>query len=160
MFVYREGSWTSFDLGGSGSCAGSWDQQNDELYIRSYSQLGFKVIDTTTDTVVRTIVDAIDVGENSRSGSYFNGNFYARTWEGSFQRLDAQSGAKQDTGATPLSFHTATDTDFASGLIYVSGYEDFSTSFQVFNPSNNSLMTLADQPSVTNHSTITVLRQP
>jgi cysteine-rich repeat protein len=160
MYVYRNGAWTNFNLGGEGSCAGTWDQATGELYIRTYDQLGFRVVDTSNDTVVRTIVDTTSVGENSRTGSYWNGNFYGRTWDSAFQRLDAQDGSKQDTGATPGSEHTGTDTDFSTGLIYVSGYGGQGTVFQVFDPSDDSITTLANQPMVDNHSTITVMRIP
>ena len=158
MYVHRDGAWSSFDLGGPGSCAGTWDSEHDELYIRTMEQLGFKVVDTTNDTVVRTIVDAASVGENSRTGSYANGYFYSRVWSGPFQRFDRIDGTKTNTGATPLSGHTASDTDFTTGKIYVSGYGADGTSFQVFDPSDNSVTTLANQPNVSNHSTITVVR--
>lgn len=46
------------------------------------------------------------------------------------------------------------------GRRYISGYGGEPTSFQVFDPSDDSLTTLANQPSVSNHSTITVMRAP
>ncbi len=158
MYVYRAGSWTNFPLGSQCSSAGTWDQANDELYVRTMFELGFQVIDTTNDSIARTIVDTTNVGENSRTGSYYQGYFYARTSSGPFQQLDALTGAKVDTGSTPISQHTGTDTDFNAGLIYISGYGSDPTSFQVFDPIANTITTLADQPSLGNHSTITVMR--
>ncbi|MCB9752049.1 MAG: DUF4215 domain-containing protein [Myxococcales bacterium] len=160
MYVYRNNAWSNFALGVAGSSAGTWDKENDELYIRTWFQMGFQVIDTTTDTVVRTITDATNVGENSRTGSYYDGNFYARTFTGTVQRLDAQNGTKTDTGAQPISDHTASDTDFTTGYVYIHGYNNNGTVFQRFNPADDSIVTLAPSANVSNHSTITVLRAP
>lgn len=44
-----------------------------------------------------------------------------------------------------------------TGYIYISGYEPQGTSFQRYDPASNSITTLANQPSVPNHSTITVM---
>ncbi|MGB1015248.1 MAG: hypothetical protein ACPG4T_14025, partial [Nannocystaceae bacterium] len=158
MYVYRDNAWGNLDLGGNGSCAGTYDMANDELYIRTYQRMGFRVLNTTDDTVARIITDATNVGENSRTGSYYDGNFYAREFNGTVQRLDAQDGSKEDTMAQPVSGHTGTDTDFATGYIYLSGYSGNATVFQRFDPADNSLTTLADSPNVSNHSSITVLR--
>jgi len=160
MYVYNGGAWSNFALAGNGSCAGSYDASNDRLYIRTYSQMGFTEIDTTTDAVLQTVVNATNVGENSRTGSFYNGNFYVREFSGSFIRIDTTTGIASDTGAIPLSGHTGTATDFINGRIYISGYGGDATSFQVFDPSTDTITTLADQPSVSNHSTITVLRPP
>ena len=158
MYVYRNGQWGSFSIVGSGSCAGTYDAVTQELYIRTYSQLGFRVIDTTTDTVVRTITDATNVSENSRTGSYVDGHFYSRTWDSAFQRFEVINGTKTGMMSVPTSDHTATDTDFATGMIYVAGYEGGGTVWQVYDPANDQLTTLAPSPNVSNHSTITVMR--
>lgn len=79
-------------------------------------------------------------------------------WNGPIQILDAVTGLKTNSTRTPVSAHTGTDTDFGGGLIYISGYWDAATSFQVYNVAANTLTTLANQPSVPNHSTITVMR--
>jgi cysteine-rich repeat protein len=158
MYVYRNGQWTSFALGVAGSCAGTYDGENQELYIRTYSQLGFQVIDTTNDTVARTIPDGTSVGENSRSGSYVDGYFYSRIWDGPFQRFDGVSGTKTGMLGDPTSSHTATDTDFATGRIYVAGYGGQGTIFEVYDPVDDAMTSLAASPNVSNHSTITVMR--
>jgi len=158
MYVYRNNAWTNFTLPASCSCAGTWDSAANELYVRTYGKMGFMVVDTTSDTVVRTITDNTSVGENSRTGAYYSGYFYARTMSGTFQKLDKINGTKTNTQAQPISSHTATDTDFFQGLIYVSGYSGQATAFQVFDPGNNSIVSKANQPSVSNHSTITIMR--
>jgi len=158
LYHYKDGSWSSFAWGdGSASCAGSWDSEKSEVYIRTYGKLGFKVIDTSNDMIVRTITDNGGVGENSRTGSYSGGFFYTREFNGSFKKFDGQSGDKTDTGQTPLSGHTGSDTDPSTGSIYISGYPGQSTSFQRYDPSDNTITTLANQPNVSNHSTITVM---
>ncbi len=161
MWVHRDGTWTMFDIGGAGSCAGSYDRENNELYIRTFAETGFRVIDTTNDTVVRTITDKTpSITEPLRAGVYWDGNFYTRSFSGSIQRLDAQDGTKVDTGVTPASPNSGMATDVLTGLIYVSGWglDTTTTSFEVFDPSDDSITTLADQPATLNHSTITVVR--
>lgn len=158
MYLYRNGQWNSFDLGAPGSCAGTYDADQQELYIRGSSVLGFRVIDTTIDSVVRVIDTSGVVNENSRTGSYVDGHFYSRTSFGPFQRFDAIDGTQTTMTATPPE-HTATDTDFVSGLIYVAaGYGNLNTGWQVYDPANDQLTTLAPAPLVANHSSITVMR--
>ena len=157
---YKNNAWTLIPLPGNASSAGSWDKAKNELYIRTYSQLGFRVINTLNDAIVRTITDATNVGENSRTGSLSGGFFYTRTFTGTLQKFDAVSGVKTDTAQKPLSDHLGTDTDVTTGLIYLSGYSGQGTSFQRYNPGNNTITTLANQPNVSNHSTITVVTGP
>jgi len=158
LYVYRDDQWSSVNLEANGSCAGTYDPDSHELYIRTYSQLGFQVIDTSDDSVARNIADATDVGENSRTGSYAGGYFYSRIWDGAFQRFDGVDGTKTAMAATPTSSHTATDTDFATGRIYVAGYGGEATIFQAYDPANDEMINLASSPNVDNHSTITVMR--
>lgn len=97
LYHYKNGAWTTINWGISGSCAGSWDRVNDELYIRTYGQHGFQVLDTNNDAIVRTITDGVGVGENSRTGSLSGGFFYTREWNQSLKRYDAITGVKTDT---------------------------------------------------------------
>ncbi|WP_244923749.1 DUF4215 domain-containing protein [Enhygromyxa salina] len=158
VYVRRNGQWSSFDLDGTGSSAGTYDADTRELYIRTYSQLGFQVIDTTNDTVVRTIVDDTDVEEKNRNGSFVGGYFYSRTWYGPFQRFDGVTGAKTAMNGHPISSNTGTDTDFTTGKIYVSGYSFDGTVLQVYDPVNDMMTTLAASPNAIWQSTITVMR--
>ncbi len=66
---YKDGAWQAIALPTRGACAGSWDRLKDELYIRTWAEMGFQVIDTATGTVVRTIFDATTITESSRVGS-------------------------------------------------------------------------------------------
>ncbi len=158
MYVNRNGNWISFQLPEAASSAGSWDRLNNRLYVRIWTQLGFMAIDTTDNQVVDVLLDQTSVGENSRSGSYYGGYFYSRTVDGPLMAFNVVTHEVTDTGVVPLSRHTGTATDHVRGRIYISGYGNDPTSFQVYDPATNTLTTLADQPSVPDHSTITVMR--
>ncbi len=157
---YKNGAWSVVVLPVAGSSAGSWDKVKNELYIRTYGQLGFRVINTLNDATARTIVDVTGVGENSRTGSYVNGFYYGRTFTGTLQKLDAVSGVKTDTLKQPGSDHMGSDADNATGFVYLSGYGGTPTVFQRYDPVQNVITSLANQPSVSNHSTITVMNAP
>ena len=157
LYSYKNNVWSTTNLPAAGSSAGSWDKSKNELYIRTYGQLGFQVINTTTNAVVRNIVDAGGVGENSRTGSFSGGFFYTRDFTGPFQKYDAMVGTKTNTNQTPLSGHTATDTDVTTGLIYIAGYSGQANLFQRYSPANNTISSLANSALVDNHSTITVV---
>ena len=58
----------------------------------------------------------------------------------------------------PTSSHTGTDTDFATGRIYVAGYGGEATIWQVYDIAQDEMVTLAPSPNVSNHSSITVMR--
>ena len=157
LLHYKNNAWQQIAWGVAASCAGSWDKAKNELYIRTWAQLGFKVLNTTNDTIARTITDATAVGENSRTGSLSGAFFYTRISNGTLQKFDAITGVKTDTQQKPVSDHTATDTDNSTGNVYISGYSN-PTSFQRYSPANNMITTLANQPSLSNHSTIVVLQ--
>lgn len=157
---YKDGMWHAIPLTSRGACAGSWVRSEHALYIRTWNEMGFQVIDTMTDTIVRTIADDTTITENSRFGSLSGGSFYTRTFTGTLQRLDAVTGVKTDTGLLPTAHHNASDTDVTTGRVYIGGYEDLPSVFQVYDPENNQLTTLAPSPPVANHSSITVMIPP
>ena len=152
--------WKPTALGARGSSAGSWDRAKNELYIRTWAEMGFQVINTGTDAVVRTISDIVPVTENSRFGSLSGGFFYVRAFTGTVQKLDAITGVKADTGKLPTANHSASETDVTTGLVYIGGYDDNPSVFQVYDPADNSLTTLAPSPPAGNHSSITVMIPP
>ena len=157
LYSRKGNAWSTINLPALGSSAGSWDKAKNELYIRTWAQLGFQVLNTTNNTLVRTISDPTNVGENSRTGSLSGAFFYSRTFTGTLQKLDAQNGAKTDTLQKPVSDHTATDTDVVTGQVYIHGYGGQGTSFQRYTPGNNTITTLTNSVNVDNHSTITVM---
>ena len=142
----------------TGSSAGTWDRETGELYLRDYGKLGFQVVDVATGDLLRSVVDNENVGENSRTGSFLAGSFYTRTWDGPLQEFDGITGERRDTGATPQSDHTATDSDHGAAMLYVHGYGGAGQVFHRYNPADDSIVRLADSPNVSNHSTITVMR--
>jgi hypothetical protein len=158
LYVQVDDQWQQLQLPANGSSAGTWDSATNELYIRTYSQLGHMVVDLETLEVVRTVADAENVGENSRSGSYLNGYFYTRIWGGPLQAFDGVTGERRNTGATPISGHTATDSDHNGGHLYIHGYAAQGRILQRYDPNDDSLARLADSADVSNHSTITVMR--
>jgi cysteine-rich repeat protein len=156
----KNGQWVMFNLGIQGAdCGGSWDAAKNELYVRTDMEMGFRVIDTTSDTVVRTISDPSLAIEYSQMGSYSGGFFYVRTPKGTLKRFDAISGVKTDTGLKPATVdYNSTDTDVTTGEIYLSAYGG--TTFQRYRPSDNTLTTLAKTPKSINNTTLTVMRPP
>ena len=157
--IWRQGVWSTVVLSANVSSAGTWDAPRNELYIRTMSQLGFQVVDTTIDTIARTIRNTTSASDNSRTGSYSNGSFYSRALNGSIQRLDAQTGAIFDTGLTPISDSTASDTDHRTGAIYIGGFSSNGKGFQVYLPQMGILVRRADLPaSIGKGSSVSVMR--
>jgi cysteine-rich repeat protein len=156
LYHYKNNAWQKLNwMPTSISAAGSWDRTKNELYVRSYGELGFKVLDTTTDTIVRTIADPTYVQEESLAGSLSGAYFYSRTFGGTLQRLNAMTGDKINTGAKPTCDNVGSDVDVASGQIYLAPCN----TFQRFNPGNNTLTTLAPGPQIF-PATITVMLPP
>lgn len=157
---YRGGTWFQTALPANCAASGDWDEAGNELYLRTYQQRSFMVVDTLTDNVTRELIDAASVVEFSRTGSFSGGNFYVRSYDGTIRERDGVTGASVDTGALPDSVHTASASDRVTGLIYFAGYQNDGDVFQVFDPTDHSLTRLADSPLVPDHSTLTVLPGP
>jgi cysteine-rich repeat protein len=161
LHVYKDNTWSTIDLPARGSCAGSWDRSTNELCIRSWGEMGFQVIDTINLVLVRTITDKTFLDEDSRDGSLSGGFFYTRSLFGPLQKFDVISGARFETGQQPTSAWTTTDTDVATGMVYISGSNLWSAVFQRYDPAQNALTTLAASPLPENgHSLITVMIPP
>ena len=153
------GAWTSQNLANAPSCAGTYDPASGLLYIRIYGNLGMMIYDTNQNTVTKTFANGSSCGENSRTGSYYNGYFYERDWGAVLQKMDVTSGVLSSTGVTPIEQHTASDVNLLNGDIYIGPYTPSGTAFQLYKASNNTLSTLAQAPvAVTNHSTIVYVR--
>jgi hypothetical protein len=143
-----------------GSCAGSWARAKNELLLRSHQQTGFMVVRTLDDLVIRSVTDPAPISEPSRTGALSGPFFYVRGMSGPLERLDAQTGMKTNTGQYPASPQTASDTDPATGAIYLAGYQAQANFFQRYDPGPNMLVSLADAPVVPDLSTITVMIPP
>jgi cysteine-rich repeat protein len=156
----KNGQWVMLNWGVEGAdCGGSWDAARNELYVRTQYEMGFRVLDTTSDTFVRTISDPTAAILFSQMGSYSSGFFYVRSWGGTLKRLDAMTGAKTDTMKKPATTdYNATDTDVLTGDLYLAAYGG--TTFQRYRPSDNTLTTLAKTPKTIIATTLTVMRPP
>jgi hypothetical protein len=151
--------WTTLALPISVSSAGSYDAVTQNLYIRGWFNLALVVFSTTTNTVVNNWSNPTNCGENSRTGSYYNGYFYERDWSATFQKVNVATGVATDTGILPSEGHTASDVDPSSGKIYIGPYTPTGTAFQVYDTVNGTLNTLQPSPiNVSNHSTVVFVR--
>ena len=157
LYHYKEDSWLKIGLPNVGSCAGTWARAADELLLRSHQQTGFMVVRTLDDVVIRSVTDPSPISEPSRKGSLSGAFFYIRGMNGPLERLDAINGMKTDTGQFPASSQTASDTDPATGSIYLAGYQAQAKYFQRYDPGPNNIVSLADSPPVPDLSTITVM---
>ena len=154
---FKDGAWVQIGLPNVGSCAATWSAAKDELILRSYLQSGFMVVRTLDDVVVRSFTDVTQIPEPSRMGSLSGPFFYIRGMYGPIERLDAVHGMKTSTGQFPGSPQTASDTDAATGSIYLAGYQAQAHIFQRYDPGPNTIVDLADAPLVPDLSTITVM---
>ena len=153
------GPWVTVNLPSVMSCAGTFDPATGNLYIRHFGTLGLSVFDTASNTVTQSWSSGTHCDENSRTGSYFGGFFYARNWSGPLVKIDVTTGAMIDTFVTPSEGHTATDVDLTTGDIYIGPYEFTGTTFEVYRPSTNDLTPLAPAPvPLFNHSTIVFVK--
>jgi hypothetical protein len=153
------GPWQNVNLPAAMSCAGSFDPVSGNLYIRHYGSLDLTIFSTASNTVTQTWVTGTGCGENSRTGSYYNGFFYAREWDQAFIKINVATGAVTNTGVTPFEGHTSTDVDTSTGDIYIGPYEPTGTTFQVYNANTSTLTTLQPAPvSVFDHSTVVLVK--
>lgn len=157
LYHHKDGAWAAIGLPNVGSCAGSWAPGEGLLFMRSYLQTGFMAVRTSDDMVVRSITDVAPIPETNRTGSLSGAFFYVRGMFGPLERLDAVDGMKTNTGQFPASPQTASDTDLATGAIYLAGYQAQATIFQRYDPEANAITTLAASPAVPDLSTITVM---
>lgn len=152
------GAWSSVALPNQISCAGTFDPASGDLYIRIYGSMGVMVFNTASNSVTQSWPSPLFVGESSRTGSYFNGFFYARDLMNPLFKIDMATGAPSSTNALPSEAHTSSDVDLAKGNIYIGGYKPVGTTFQVYNAAANTLSTLAPMPAGFPDSTLVVAK--
>lgn len=155
----KAGVWTSITTPAQVSSAADFDRSTGILYIRTYNQLGHMAFNTNTETFLAGCPDATNVGENSRTGVYFGGGFYSRTWDGNLIRTDVQTCAQTDTG-TPLSTEHSSSAVDASGNIYLNGYSTSVNTMEVYSISTGQVTALPDAPTLSvggGHGTLAVL---
>ena len=161
MYRSSGNQWLTMTLPQPASCAGTYDPGSDRLYIRVYFNQSLMIWNTANDTLVQQWTNASSCGENSRSGSYYDGYFYSRDWSAPFSRMDVTNGQVTATAITPSEGHTATDVNPVTGDIFIGPYTPSGTAFQIYNVPNNSLTTVAPLPvAVSNHSTVVFVANP
>ena len=151
------GTWTTFTLPVTASSAGTYDPATNRLYVRGYNNMDLIVWDVATNTLVSHFPNATSVGENSRTGSYYAGNFYVRESSGQFMAIDVATGVATTTGVTPVENHTSSTVDLGNGLIYVGPYSPTRVNFEVYDVAAGTINPIAPAPagaSALNHSTI------
>lgn len=139
------GVWNSVSTPRIISSGSDIDTQNDQLYIRTYGELGGFVYDIASNTFPNIFDNNTNTGENSRVGGFYNGDFYSRTWFGNLISIDLNSNTAVDTGVPLATEHASMDISPA-GLVYLNGYQSTETTFEVFDIITNSVTSLANAP--------------
>lgn len=155
----KNGVWTSIQTPSSLSSAADFDTTTGILYIRVYGQLGHMAFDTNTETFLAGCTDTTNVGENSRAGVFFGGNFYARTWSGNLIATDVQTCVASDTSVGLQTEHSSTAVDTA-GNIFLNGFSSSVNTLEVFSTTGNQVSLLPDAPALNvggGHATLAVL---
>jgi len=151
LHVY-DGAWTTVTLANNCSIAAGKDESASELYIKTYGNAGFTVIDATTDAVARTITDATSTGENTSSGAYVDGAWYTRNSDGNIFALDSVTGAFTDTGDDPGGTWNAFYGDSTGGLLYIHS----AAGFDAYDPTTGAFTSLTTGPTQGTLGTIAI----
>lgn len=139
------GVWASTTTPRALSSGSDIDSQNGRLYIRTYGELGGFEYDIATNSFPVIFDNATSVGENSRVGGYHNGYYYSRQYDGNLIRIEPNTNTPFDTGV-PLTTMHASMAVSPAGLIYMNGYAETETTFEVFDINTNTVMLLASAP--------------
>lgn len=110
-------SWRTIDLTINPGLVSAWDPAENQLYVKTYKQFGFQVVDLDTDEVVRTILDASVTTELS-FGAYRQGVYYTADISGVY-RFDHETGAKLNTMIPVVGSKHTGDFHPTSGKLYV-----------------------------------------
>jgi len=129
--IHNGSAWSTLTLSAPCSLAGGIDASAKEIYVKTYGQAGFSVINPATNTLARTLTDTTSIGENTSSGAALNGVFYTRNSTGNLYALNGATGARTDTGLDPGGSYPGFATDPVAGVIYMLS----STTFKSYKPS-------------------------
>ncbi|MFY0534591.1 myxococcus cysteine-rich repeat containing protein [Nannocystis pusilla] len=110
-------SWRTIDLTINPGLVSAWDPVENQLYVKTYKQFGFQVVDLDTDEVVRTILDASVTTELS-FGAYAQGVFYTADGTGIY-RFHHENGAKLNTMIPVVGTKHTGDFHPTNGKLYV-----------------------------------------
>lgn len=140
------GAWASISTPGQVSSGSDIDAANDRLLIRTYANIGFMSFDIATQSFGASCnVSSPGVGENSRVGGYYDGNFYSRTFNGNLIATNVATCVTTDTGVALATTHASMEVS-DDGLIYMNGYSGTQATFEVFDIATNTLTSLANAP--------------
>jgi len=146
LYVNRDGGWTQLAIEHDISIAGSWDPATHELYIRDYYELGFIVLDTTTDTIVREVANNGPSIEANRVGTYLDGLFYSQLEDGPIVGLDPNTALPMTEEVAPSSLINATATDPHKKQIYLVGYGPWVNHLERYDAEDATITPLAPMP--------------
>ncbi|MDC0671994.1 myxococcus cysteine-rich repeat containing protein [Nannocystis radixulma] len=110
-------SWRTIDLTINPGLVSTWDPVENQLYVKTYKQFGFQVVDLDTDQIVRTILDASVTTELS-FGAYAQGVFYTADGTGIY-RFHSENGAKLNTMIPVVGTKHTGDFHPTNGKLYV-----------------------------------------
>jgi hypothetical protein len=153
------GTWSSIGTPRTLSAGSSIDRSTGFVYVRTWSQRGFFAFDPSTLSFPQICDDSTNVGENSRVGAFYDGEFLSRTFSGTYHAYEVLTCSVADTGIAPTSTHSATAED-GLGNVYSNGWNDDSV-FEVFHVPTNTLLRLADAPDIPSnaHSTLVAVAE-
>lgn len=154
MYVRHGGVWSTIALPQPCSVAGGVDAAAHEVYVKTNSSAGFTVIDTLTNTVVRSLADSTPIAENTSSAATLAGQFYTRSASGPIYKRDGTTGALTNTGTDPGGTYAGFAAEPQSGIVYAKG----ATTFTAYRPATNAVTTLSAGPNQSTLSAITVVR--
>jgi hypothetical protein len=161
MHRYQGGAWTSFVLPANCSVAGTFDHSSDRLYIRMYVSPSFMVVNSVTGTHVATVTVTEGHSDWVAGGAYYAGRWYTQESSSAIRWVDATTGGTRTTTTLNAGLvWSAMATDFAGGVIYLSGYGDaFSSNGLVrYDPVAGTLTNLASSPSGISEANLVLVR--
>ena len=142
LHVRQANVWSTIALSAPCSAAGGVDATAHEVYVKTFGQAGFSVIDSLTNTVSRTIIDATSIAENTSSAAALSGELYTRSINGDILALDTTTGSRVDTGADPTGLFDAMVTEPDRQVVYIKS----STGFSTYSPSLGTFTALSAGP--------------
>ena len=90
------GAWSSIATPRVASSGADIDRATGLLYVRTYRELGFFAFDPASLTFPAICDDTTTVGENSRTGIFFRGEFFTREYSNNYMAFDVNRCNRRD----------------------------------------------------------------
>lgn len=146
LYYTVNGIWNSISTPATISSGSDIDKLTNQLMIRTYGQAGFFAYDINSQSFGTVCSSSTQVGENGRTGGYYNGNFYSSVFSGgNIIATDTSTCQQVDTGAALTATHASMEVS-DTGLIYLNGYSSTQSVFEVYDISTNTFTRLANAP--------------